>query len=60
MDSKDMEKYKRTSEVDVPECYTGTKDCGSCMYAFPGNYAIDLTSTDCDGTKKDICMKCKR
>ena len=55
-----MKKYKKTSEVNTSECYTGTKDCGSCMYAFPGYYALDLTSTDCDGTEKDICMKCKR
>ena len=60
MDRNDMKKYKKTSEVNTSECYTGTKDCGSCMYAFPGSYALDLTSTDCDGTEKDICMKCKR
>ena len=55
-----MEKYRKTSEIDISECYMGTKDCGSCMYAFPGNYALDLMETDCDGTEKDVCRMCKK
>lgn len=60
MNRTDMEKYRKTSEIDISECYMGTKDCGSCAYAFPGNYALDLMETDCDGTEKDVCRKCKK
>lgn len=60
MDRTDMKKYREISEIDISECYMGTKDCGSCMYAFPGNYALDLMETDCDGTEKDICRMCKK
>lgn len=60
MDRKDMKKYKETSEIDISECYMGTKDCGSCMHAFPGSYSLDLASTDCDGSEKDICMMRKK
>ena len=24
-------------------------------YAFPGNVALDVIDTDCDGTEKDVC-----
>lgn len=60
MDRKDMKKYRLTSEIDISECYMGTKDCGSCMHAFPGSYSLDLTSTDCDVSEKNICMMCKK
>lgn len=52
MNKQDMEKYKIASEVTTSECYTGMKDCGSCMHAFPGSYSLDLTSTDCDESEK--------
>lgn len=60
MDRKDMKKYRLTSEIDISECYMGTKDCGSCMHAFPGSYSLELTSTDCDESEKNICMMCKK
>lgn len=59
MNKQDMEKYKIASEVTTSECYTGTKDCASCMHAFPGSYSLDMIVTDCDGSEKDICMMCK-
>ena len=27
----------------------------SMKYAFPGNVALDVIDTDCDGTEKDVC-----
>ena len=60
MDREDMRKYKRASEVSASECYTGTKDCSSCMHAFPGSHALDLMNTDCDGSEADVCRMCKR
>ena len=60
MNKQDMEKYKIASDVTTSECYMGTKDCGSCMHAFPGSYSLDLISTDCDGSEKNICMMCKK
>ena len=60
MNRVDMEKYRLASDIDISECYMGTKNCSSCMYAFPGSYALDLIDTDCDGSEKDICRKCKK
>lgn len=60
MNKTDMKKYRETSEISISGCYMGTKDCGSCMHAFPGSYSLDLTSTDCDGSEKDVCMMCKK
>lgn len=60
MNKQDMKNYKIASEVTTSECYTGTKDCGSCMHAFPGSYSLDLTSTDCDGSEKMMWTRWQR
>ena len=60
MTKSEMKAYKLTSEVTMDECYVGGKYCSSCMYAFPGNIAIDLAKTDCNGTEPNICTCCKR
>lgn len=60
MKREDMRKYKNTTEVTFAECYLGNKQCASCMHAFPGNHALDMMDTDCDGTEKDVCRMCKK
>ena len=55
----EMKEYKKCSDITEDECYCGGRNCGSCMYAWPGNAAIDLMKTDCDGTESNICRKCK-
>lgn len=60
MTKSEMSAYKLTSEVTPDECYTGGKHCSSCMYAFPGNVAVDLMETDVTPETPDICRCCKK
>jgi len=60
MTRQEMKKYKLCSEVKENECYIGGCDCSSCMYAFPGNKALDLMQTDVTADTPNICKKCHK
>lgn len=60
MTRSEMKNYKLCSEVTPSECYIGGCDCSSCMYAFPGNAALDLMQTDVTANTPDICRKCRK
>lgn len=60
MTKEGMKKYKLCSKVTPEECYIGGCDCSSCMYAFPGNVALDLMQTDVTADTPDVCRKCHK
>ena len=60
MTRSEMQNYKLCSEVTPSECYIGGCDCTSCMYAFPGNKALDLMQTDVTADTPNICRKCRK
>lgn len=59
MMKKNLEKYKKTAEMTMAECYTGTCDCSSCMHAFP-NCSSTLEQTDCDGSEPRVCLRARK
>ena len=60
MKKTEMKEYKLCSKVTPEECYIGGCDCSSCMYAFPGNKALDLMQTDVTADTPNVCMKCHK
>ena len=60
MTVEEMRNYKKTYEVSDDECYMGNHCCASCMYAFPGNYTLDMMDTDVTPNMDNVCMKRKK
>lgn len=60
MTKSEMKNYKLCSEVTLSECYIGGCNCSSCMYAFPGDEALDLMQTDVTSDTPSICKMCPK
>jgi hypothetical protein len=60
MNKEDLRKYKRVTDVTREECYIGSRECSSCMHAFPGNHAVDLMHTDVTPDCPSVCLMCKK
>lgn len=60
MNKEDMKQYKRVTEVTREECYMGTRECNSCMHAFPGHYAVDCMKTDVTPDTPSVCLTRKK
>lgn len=50
-----VKERKNTDRDQIIKATDLVCDYLSMKYAFPGNVALDVIDTDCDGTEKDVC-----